>query len=256
MEVIMSVKVLTDYSKYAMTHREKAFYTIAAAVVIYTIAYIFYRNLIISAILVPIAFLYPRIKTTDIIKRRKKELNLQFKDMLYSLASSLTAGRSVESAFRDVLRDLAVLYPDPGTFIITEVEHMVRRLEMNETVEHVLMDFAKRACLEDMDNFVDVFAICKRTGGNMVEVIKNTSAIINDRIEVFQEIDTMLAERKFEQKVLNVVPLFMIVLLSVSAEDYMKPVFATAAGKIVMSISIALLAAAYYISKRITDFKL
>jgi tight adherence protein B len=251
-----SAKVLTDYSKYTMTNWERAFYTIAAAAVIYTVAYIFYRNLIISAILVPLAFLYPRIKTVDIIKRRKKELNLQFKDMLYSLSSSLTAGKSVESAFRDVLRDLGVLYPDPRTFIIMEMEYIVRRLEMNETVEYVLMDFAKRACLEDMDNFVDVFAICKRTGGNMIEVIKNTSAIINDRIEVCQEIDTMLAERKFEQKVLNVVPLFMIILLSASAEDYMKPVFTTAAGKLVMIISIALLAAAYYITKRITDFKI
>ena len=246
----------TDYSKYTMTTWERVFYTVAAAAVIYSVAFIFYRNSIISAILMPLAFLYPRIKTMDIIKKRKKELNLQIKDMLYSLSSSLTSGKSIESAFRDVLRDLAVLYPDSGTFIIMEMEYIVRRLEMNETVESVLTDFAKRACLEDMDNFVDVFTICKRTGGNIIEVIKNTSAIINDRIEVCQEIDTMLAERKFEQKVLNVVPLGMIVLLSVSAEDYMKPVFDTAAGKLVMSISIALLAAAYYISKRITDFKI
>lgn len=246
----------TDYSKYTMVTWERVIYTVSAAAVIYAVAFIFYRNCFISAILMPLAFLYPRIKTMDIIKRRKKELNLQFKDMLYSLSSSLTSGKSVESAFRDVLRDLAVMYPDPGTFIIMEMEYMVRRLEMNETVESVLMDFAKRACLEDLDNFVDVFTICKRTGGNIIEVIKNTSAIINDRIEVCQEIDTMLAERKFEQKVLNIVPLGMIILLSVSAEDYMKPVFDTMAGKLVMSISIALLAAAYYISKRITDFKI
>lgn len=251
-----NTRLLTEYDKYAMTIWEKSLYTAVAAAVVFSVAFIFYRNCIISLFLIPLAIFYPRIKTKEIIKRRKQELNIQFKDMLYSLSSSLSAGKSIETAFRDVLKDLAVLYPDPGVFIIMEIEYIIRRLEMNNTIESILSDFAKRAHLEDLDNFVDVFVISKRSGGNIIEVIKNTSAIINDRIEVRQEIDTMLAQRKFEQKVLNAVPLFMIILLSASAEDYMQPVFTTSTGRFVMSISIILLAAAYFISKRITDFKM
>jgi tight adherence protein B len=249
-------KALTDYGTYEMSLFEKVFNTAIAAVVISIIAFIFYRNFIFSVILMPFALLYPRYKTSDIIKKRIRELNIEFKDMLYSLSSSLSAGKSVEGAFRDVLRDLAVLYPDSKAFIMKEVECIVRRLEMNETIETVLADFARRAHLEDLNNFVDVFSICKRTGGNIVEVIKNTSAIINDRIEVRQEIDTMLAERRFEQKILNVVPIFLVIVLSASAADYMEPVFETAAGKLVTSISIILLVAAYLISKRIIDVRL
>ncbi len=245
-----------DYSLYVMSAPERIFYISIAALAVFAAAFVFYRSLLLSALLVPLALFYPRLKTADLMERRKRELNIQFKDMLYSLSSSISAGRSVEASFRDVLRDLSVMYPDPRSLIITEVGFIIRRLEMNETIEAVLSDFAVRAGLEDVNNFVDVFITCKRSGGNIIEVIRNSSSIISDKIEVRQEIDTLLAQRKFEQKVLNLVPLFMIALLSVSAADYIGPVFTTAAGRLAMTGAIFLLAAAWFISKRITDIRI
>jgi tight adherence protein B len=176
--------------------------------------------------------------------------------LLYSLSSSLSAGKTVESAFREALKDLSVLYPDPSAFILIEIRRILSMLDTNETLEHALSDFAGRARLEDVDNFVDVFNISKRSGGNISEVIKNTSAIISDRIEVGQEVDTMLAQRRFEQKVLNVIPIFLILVLSASAPDYLRPVFTTAAGRLTMTASIVLLAAALLISVKINDIRL
>ena len=247
---------MQDYDSYSMNIRERVLYTGGAAMVIFAVAFIFYRSIMLSALLVPLALLYPRLKTREIIAKRKKELNIQFKDMLYSLSSSISAGKTVEAAFREVLKDLSVLYPEPDTFILVEVRRIISRLEMNETIEAALSDLAMRAKLEDVENFASVFNISKRSGGNIVEVVKNTSAIINDRIEVGQEVDTMLAERKFEQKVLNIVPILMILLLSASAPDYMNPVFSTGAGRLTMSISIILLIAAWFISSKLSDIKL
>lgn len=245
-----------DYNIYIMSGVERLFYTAAAALAIFALCLVFYRNALLSLLPVPLALLYPRLKTRSLVEQRKKELNIQFKDMLYSLSSSLSAGKSVEASFREVLKDLSVLYPDPGTFVIAEVGFIIRRLEMNETIESVLSDFARRAGLEDVDNFTDVFITCKRTGGNIMEVIRNSSSIINDKIEVRQEIDTLLAQRKFEQKVLNLVPVAMILLLSITAYNYVEPVFTTAVGRLVMSGALLLLAAAYFISARIANIKI
>ncbi|HEX2947499.1 MAG TPA: type II secretion system F family protein [Clostridia bacterium] len=247
---------MPDYDCYEMKIRERVIYTAAAAAVIFAVAFIFYRSFILSALLTPLALFYPRIKKREIIQRRKKELNIQFKDMLYSLCSSLSAGKTVESAFREALKDLTVLYPEPSAFILTELRGIIGRLDMNEPLETALRDFAGRARLEDIDNFVNVFNISKRSGGNLAEVIRNTSSIINDRIEVCQEVDMMLAERKFEQKVLNVIPILLIFLLSASAPDYMNPVFDTLTGRVTMSVSIVLLAVAWLISGKICDIKL
>lgn len=247
---------LTDYDSYDMGLRERLLYIALASAVIFVVAFIFYRSFLLSMLLMPLSLLYPRMKTRDIIARRKKELNIQFKDMLYSLSSSISAGKTVEGAFREVLKDLPVMYPEPDAFILVEVRRIISRLETNETLESALLDFSHRAKLDDVDNFVNVFNICKRSGGNLTEVVKNTSAIINDRIEVGQEVDTMLAERKFEQKVLNAVPIFMILMLSATAPDYMSPVFNTGLGRFTMSISILLLAAAWFISAKFSNIKL
>jgi len=247
---------MTDYNAYSMTLGEKALYTAEAAAVLFVLSYIFYRSIPASLALCPFALLYPGMKKKELIDKRKKDLNVQFKDMLYSLSSSLSAGKPVEAAFRDVLMDLEILYPDKNTPIIQEAEWLVRKIEMNETVESALNDFAKRSHIEDIENFADVFSTCKRSGGNIIEIIKNSSGIINDKIEIKQEIDTMLAERKFERKVLNIMPPVMISLLSMTAKDYMEPVFSTAEGRLIMTIAVFFLAAAYFISKKIMDIKL
>lgn len=244
-----------DYDRYIMPKREKAIHTAAAAAAIFAAGYVFYRNPAISLCMTPLALLYPKYKTREIIRKRKQALNLQFKEALYALSSSLTAGKSVETAFKEALRDLSVQYPDPATDIIREFECIVRRLEMNETVEDALQDFAGRAHLEDIGSFADVLQICKRSGGNLVQVIRNSTDILNDKIEIRQEIDTLLTERRFEQKVLNIMPVLMIFFISASAGDFMQPVFTTIPGNIVMTLAILLLAAAYVISKKITDIE-
>ncbi|WP_432663221.1 type II secretion system F family protein [Wukongibacter baidiensis] len=244
-----------DYDIYIMTIKERIFYIVIAATAIYIVGFIFYRSYIISALLTPLAILYPKLRTREIIRKRKNELNLQFKEALYALSSSLSAGKSIEMAFKDCLKDLIILYPVPDTYIIREFQYIIIKLDMNETVEDALMDFASRAHMEDVSNFVDVFATSKRTGGNIVEIIKNTSKVIADKIHIKNDIETMLAEKKFEQKLLNIIPIGLILILSSNASDYMEPVFNTTFGRAMMTVSIILLGTAYVISKKIMDIE-
>ncbi len=246
---------LTDYSTYVMSRKEKVFYLLTAGAAVFITGYIFYHSVLLAVFLTPAALLYLPVRTRSIIKKRKEELTLQFKEALYSLSASLAAGKSLETAFRDALKDLSILYPDPDTFIIKELECLVRKLEMNETVESTLEDFAQRSHIEDIHNFVEVLRTCKRTGGNLVQVMKNSSDIINDKIVIKQEIGAMLAQRKLEQKILNVLPIGMIFLLSTGSEEFMKPIFTELSGRVVMTVSAVLLVTAYFISERITNIE-
>ena len=92
--------------------------------------------------------------------------------MLYSLSSALSVGKSVETGLKDSLTDLRVIYPDPQTDILVELEYIIRGISMNNTVESMLQKFAERAHLEDVDNFVDIFVTCKRTGGDLIQVMR------------------------------------------------------------------------------------
>jgi len=244
-----------DYDCYSMPARERASCVMAAGIAIFAAGYIFYRSVPMSLIFVPLAMLYPNLRKKEIIRKRKAELNLQFRDALYSIATSLSAGKSIESAFRDSQKELSIQYPDADTYILEELRLINQRIDMNETIEEAMADFSARSHLEDVMSFTEVFSICKRTGGNLVHVVKNTVEIISEKIDVKQEIDILLTEKKLEYKVLNLIPAFIVLMLSTSAEEFMAPVFTEPLGKAAMSVSLLLFAAAFIISKKIMDIE-
>lgn len=246
---------LVDYDIYVLSKSEKIFYTILAAAIIFAVGMIFYQNVILAGLLSLFALKFPKIRRGQIIAKRKRELNIQFKDLLYSLSSSMVAGRSLEMAFKDALRDMQVLYPDPNTPIMQEVSYIIRCLEMNMTVEDAIGQFAERAHIEDIQSFADIVRICKRTGGNLVEVIRSTSTMIGDKIETKNEIETTITAKKFESRVLTVTPIVMVFVLSMSSPDYMAPVFDTAVGAIVMTVAIVLFVIAFFISEKIINIE-
>lgn len=250
-EVLLREDGLTDYNIYIMDRQERMINIIIAAIVLFAVGYIFYHNVILAGILAVFSVKFPKIRTKQIIERRKNQLNLQFKDMLYSLSSALSVGKSVESGIRDSLQDLKVIYPDPQTDIILELEYILRGLGMNNTIEDMFSQFAERAHLEDIENFVDIFVTCKRTGGDLIEVMRSTSNTIGEKIEIKQEIETMISGKKFEFNVLMVMPVVMVLFLSVTSADYMSAVFTTIAGRLAMTVAIIIFVIAYFVGARI-----
>lgn len=243
-----------DYNLYKMEPVEYVVALLLAAAVLTLIGYIFYRSMIFALLLTPISFFYPKIRTKQMIQKRKKELKLQFKDALQSLSSSLHAGKSFESAMRSAIADLLIQY-ETDSYIIREFEIIVRRLESNETIERAFDEFAERSKLEEIQNFAEVLEICKRTGGNLITAIKSSTDIIAEKIEVLNDISSILAEKKLEQNILSIMPVAMVLMLSISAKDFMLPVFTEVIGRIIMTISMGLFATAYFIAEKITNIE-
>ena len=247
---------LVDYSVYKLSLKEYVFYAVIASALFFFIGYLFYESIIASIVLASLGLLYPKIQKKTLLERRKEQLNLQFKEAISSLSASLAAGRSIENGFKEVVTDLYLLYPDPNTFIIREFEIINRRIENGETIENAILDFSVRSDIDDIQNFANVFITCKRTGGNLVEVIRRTSDIIGEKIDIQQEVSVMVAQKKFESKIMNVAPLGMILLLKYSAEDYLAPMYQwSSKGPLIMTICLIILVFSYWSSQRIMNIK-
>lgn len=247
---------LADYSVYNLSIKEYILYATMAIAVFAFLGYLFYESIIAAIVLGSLGLLYPRMQKKTLLEKRKDQLNLQFKEAISSLSSSLAAGRSIENAFKEVVMDLYLLYPDPNTYIIKELEIINRRVENGETIENAILDFSIRSDIDDIQNFSDVFITCKRTGGNLVEVIRRTSDIISEKINIQQDVAVMLAQKKFESKIMSVAPIGMILLLKYSARDYMDPMYEWGTpGPIVMTLCLVILAFSYWYGQRIMTIK-
>ena len=122
---------------------------------------------------------------------------------------------------------------------------------MNNTTESMFSQFAERAHLEDIENFVDIFVTCKRTGGDLIEVMRSTSNTIGEKIEVKQEIETTISGKKYEFNFMMVLPVIMVLFLTVTSREYMEPVFTELAGKMAMTVAIIMFGLSYLVGSKL-----
>jgi tight adherence protein B len=245
---------LVHYDDYQLSSKERLAAVLMMAIPMLIIGYVFYKSMIVAILLSAIGLIYPKFRRKQLIRIRKNKLNVQFKQALSCLSSSLSAGKSIETAFREALEDLRVLYPDPACFIVNEFGIIGRRLENGEPIEAAILDFSKRANLEDATSFADVFVTCKRTGGNLIEVMKRTAGIIGEKLEIKQDISVMIAQKRFESRVLLFAPILIVAVLSFSSPEYMIPLY-QGIGVFIMSFCLLLLGACGWLTQKIMDIK-
>jgi len=140
--------------------------------------------------------------------------------------------------------------------IIDEFSAIVLKKKNGVELENSLLDFSKRAKLQCITDFVDVFVSSNRTGARSVDIIRNSITMINDKIEIEKEIQSMVSGKKLEQTILSVAPAAFVVILSLIAGDYIQPMFTTVGGHIVMTIVLVIMFASYLISKHIIDIRM
>jgi tight adherence protein B len=237
-----------------MTSGQIMISAIAAGGCLGMIGFIFYKHIIGALLLSLGGIYYPVIHRKDLIRKRKLQLQLQFKQALASISSALGAGKSVESAFQEALLDLRLLYPDSRALIIKELETINRRIENGETIENALKDLSDRSGIDDIQQFTEVFMTCKRTGGNLVHVIRRTAAIIQEKLDIQQDIQVLMAQKRFESKVLAFAPILVIAVLSFSSPDYMEPMY-RGTGYLIMTAALLLLISCFAVTKMIMNIK-
>lgn len=245
----------TDYSQYELSVKEKYHFLVVGYIFVFTVLYLFYHSLIFSLAggFFPYFLLgnYSRWKA----EKRQTLLTIQFKDLLYSLSASMSAGFQLSEALKEGEESLKLLY-DEGSPLIAELKYMVRNISENkESDVRLLLDFAKRSHCEDINNFVQVYISCAETGGDIENVLKNTTEILVDKMNIEREIKTLTAQKKFEGWIISMMPVIVILFLNIFSPDYLKPLYVTIIGRMIMTAALAGLAGAFYMIKKLTSIE-
>lgn len=260
-----------NYKVYYMSAIEKVLYFLIAFVVGALVGFLFYGgigvdefgnpttvtivlNIVIPCIVGVIAgVMYLPIRTKQILEKRRKELNTQFRDMLDGITTSVGAGNNVQNALHMVYSDLKVQYAEDA-YILQELEVILSGMQSNFRVEDLLEDFGDRSGNEDIKSFVNVFKISYRKGGDMQQILRNTHEILSRKMEIKEDIETIVSGSKLDQMVLVFMPIVLIGIVKVLSPD-MAANFVTPAGLLSTTIAIGLFVASYYIGKVILDIK-
>ncbi|WP_157668631.1 type II secretion system F family protein [Lachnoclostridium phytofermentans] len=166
---------------------------------------------------------------------RKKKLNTEFLDGIHSLSVALEAGYSVENAFKAAIKDLGLMYSKEA-LIMKEFQCIVSQINHNIPIENAIGEFANRSKLEDVECFSEVFKTAKRTGGDLVAIIKMTGKTIGEKVEVMREIETLITAKKMEANIMKLVPFGILGYMLLGSPQFLKPLYHNLFGIIFMTI--------------------
>lgn len=200
----------------------------------------------------PVLLLYFKIVKKALIHKQKKMLSAQFKEMIVELNTSLQAGYSLENAIRETYKDMLCIY-GRQTLISNELYVMTKKLDNNFLLEEIFQDLGKRSGIDEIKEFSEIITIAKKSGGNMTEILQNCISSITDKIEIKREIDTIMSGKKMESNIMNVVPLFIIVYISISSPGFFSVLYHNFIGIIIMTSCLLVYCFAFYLSQKIVN---
>lgn len=260
-----------NYKVYIMSKKERLLYFILAFVVGALVGYLFYGGIgkddfgnptlltHILNVLIPcvVGFvagkLFIPIRTNQIIEKRRKQLKVQFRDMLDGITTCFGAGNNVINSFSSVYEDLKVQYSEDA-YIIKELEVILSGMQSNFNIEDLLMDFGMRSGIDDINSFANVFNVCYRKGGNIQEVTQSTHEILSQKMEIEEDILTTVSGSKMDQMIMIIMPIALVGIIKVMSPEFAGN-FVTPAGLAATTIAVGMFVAAYFIGRSIMNIK-
>jgi len=243
---------IETYGQYQLDWRETILYGAVGIGIAIMLGSIFYNSIYGIFFLFTIVPFYLKEKKAELCNKRKEQLNMQFKEAIATIAVNLRAGYSVENAVRESYRDCSLLF-GKESLICEELFSIIKGLDNNVTLEVLLQDFGKRSDVESVQDFAEIFHIAKRTGGDLNRIIQDTVAVICDKLEINNEIQILLSAKKYEQKIMNLVPIFIILYIRKTSPGFFEPLYHNPIGIFIMTICLILYGIAYFMAKKITN---
>ena len=240
------------YDKYVFSFGETVTTVLFAIMVVLFLSIMFYRSLIAMIFLIPLGIGVWRSEKKKKINKRKKELSIQFKDCIQAVGANLKAGYSVENAFKESITDIKLLYGD-NSYMAMELTNIIQGILNNINLEELLLSLGKRSGITDIKEFGEVFAIAKRNGGNMTEVLLRTASVISRKMEIDREIQVLISAKRLEQQIMNLVPFAIIIYISFTSPGFFDVLYHNSLGVCIMTVCLLAYLAAYKISTKIID---
>lgn len=242
----------TDYGNYIFSPKEWVICLGQGIGEICILGYFFYHSWKMTVLISPLLIILIRQKKQELCEKRKQELTTQFKEMMNAIGNSLQVGYSLENAFLEAYIDMNYYYTKEGV-IVKELYHIQVGIKNGMQVEELLQDLGERSGVEDIFDFANVLAIAKKSGGNMIGIIKSGISVIEEKIDTRQEIQILISSKKFEAKIMSVIPFFIIGYIGMASKGYFDTLYQSAGGKIFMSICLVVYIVALGLSKKITE---
>lgn len=245
---------MNDYRIYRLSFKENIYCLLLTGVSTASISWLFYHSFYGLIGGIPLFFLIKRKMKHYLYQKRKREMLFQFREMLQFMSGALKAGNAMEHAVFQALQEFKELYGKKAVMAM-EFHNINRQIGLNIPLEKLMEDLALRSGIEEINSFVQVFAYAKRGGGDMMKIFQDTVEKIRQKSDVERQIQTVLAAKRMEQHIMELVPFGILIYVGLASPDFLKPLYGNLTGIIVMTVCLLAYAGAFLLAEKILDIQ-
>ena len=214
----------------------------------YLVGYIVFTRLLHALVFGVIGGFAPVFFLMQKKSRRMRAFAEEFPDALDLLVSALRAGISFSSALQIVADES----PEP---VRSEFAIVVEEQALGLDLREALTNLANRVDSLDLKFFVTAVVLQRDTGGNLTEVLENTSNLIRDRFRILGDIMTFTAQGRLTGIILTCLPLGLGIFMAMVAPDYFHKMWDSHSGKAVLGFAVVMQLLGGLAIRKIVDIK-
>lgn len=175
--------------------------------------------------------------------KRLKKFDEQLPDALDLIGRGVRAGHALPSALKMVADEMANPVAEEFRVAFDEVNY-------GFSMQEALTNLATRVPSDDLQYFVVAVLIQRETGGNLAELLDNTSALIRARHKLYGTIRVLSAEGKLSAWILTLLPIVLAVVINVINPKFMQVLWTDEAGvKMVIGVIILMIVGILWMRK-------
>jgi len=156
--------------------------------------------------------------------QRLKRFNLLLPDALDLITRALRSGHSIGAAIEIVGQEA----PDP---VGAEFREVYRQQNFGLPHREALLALAQRVPSQDLQFVITAMLVQKETGGNLVDTLERTAAVVRDRIRIQGEVRTYTAQGRLTGYILGALPIAMFFLINAANRSYARVLLEDPAGR-------------------------
>jgi tight adherence protein B len=110
----------------------------------------------------------------------------------------------------------------------------VAEIRLGRPVDDALIAMAERIDSADLRWAVIAINVQRQVGGNLAEVLDIVAATVRERAYIRRQVNVLSAEGKISVIILSAIPFGLFLYISIVNAEYIKPLFTTAPGLIML----------------------
>lgn len=220
------MKIYSEFSE-RVKHFNIGWFLIYATIC-FAVAYVFLESIVFAIPFICVGYLMERETSLERVKKQRREQLEQFRQFIDIVNGSMTAtNKAVEICVDEAMSSMARMHMN-RTKVYKELLVMQQNIHSNYQVSFAdeLLLLAERLDNVEIMNFARSVSACYGINNQgITDIIRNTSALIQESNQVEDEIYASISEAKNQALLMLGAPSIMLLLLKAGITDYMSKMY-------------------------------